>query len=98
MGVRYKRFCSNVCRTYFVNPTPEQQKHYEAALQLQQKLITSLKPGAKLGEVFEAVERKAKEEGVSKFFSVANLGFGIGIEFMERFLSFLLFPFSLPFT
>ena len=97
MGVRYKRFCSNVCRTFFVNPTAEQKRHYEVALQLQRTLIENLKPGAKLGGVFETVEKVAKEEEVSKYFS-PNLGFGIGIEFMERFhfASFLSSPF-LPF-
>uniref|UniRef100_A0A7S4NMW4 FACT complex subunit n=1 Tax=Paramoeba aestuarina TaxID=180227 RepID=A0A7S4NMW4_9EUKA len=86
MGVRYKRFCSNVCRTFFVNPSAEQKKHYEIALELHQMALDKLKPGAILGDVVKEVEEGAKQRGVGQFFS-ANLGFGIGIEFIERFLS-----------
>eukprot|EP00008_Paramoeba_atlantica_P005836 CAMPEP_0201480538 /NCGR_PEP_ID=MMETSP0151_2-20130828/5009_1 /ASSEMBLY_ACC=CAM_ASM_000257 /TAXON_ID=200890 /ORGANISM="Paramoeba atlantica, Strain 621/1 / CCAP 1560/9" /LENGTH=979 /DNA_ID=CAMNT_0047862429 /DNA_START=38 /DNA_END=2977 /DNA_ORIENTATION=- len=86
VGVRFKRYCTNVCRTLFVNPTPRQKEMYEVVLALQENLISLMKPGAKLSEIFEKMEKAAKNKGVAKFL-YPHFGFGIGLEFLERYLN-----------
>ena len=85
LGVRYKSFCSNVCRTIFVNPTDEQKKFYESMLTMHSLLVSLLKPGAVLGEVYEQVEKKCKSLGHEKYF-YKRLGYGMGLEFRESYL------------
>lgn len=43
MGVRYKNYCSNICRTFMVNPPEKMQKEYELLLELFDVLINKLK-------------------------------------------------------
>lgn len=42
MGVRYKNYCSNICRTFMVNPAGNMQKDYEFLLELFDKMINKL--------------------------------------------------------
>lgn len=42
MGVRYRSYCSNICRTFMVNPTDQMQKNYEFLLQVYEKVINKL--------------------------------------------------------
>ncbi len=66
-----------MCRTLFVNPTPDQKKHYEIALAIMEKARGSLTAGATLANVFEKVEKCAKENHVAQYL-YPTLGFGIG--------------------
>ena len=53
MGVRYKSYCSNVCRTFMVNPTETMQKNYEFLLEVYEKVIQKLQAGTKLCDVYD---------------------------------------------
>ena len=37
LGARYKSYCANIGRTYFVNPTKGQEKAYKLLLEIQQE-------------------------------------------------------------
>ena len=56
MGARYRNYCSNVARTYFIDPPKTLERAYKCLLAVQQKCIDSLKPGVELGAVYEAAE------------------------------------------
>lgn len=55
LGVRYKNYCSNICRTFMVNPTDQMQKNYEFILEVYNILVEKLKAGRRLSSVYEDV-------------------------------------------
>ena len=56
LGARYKSYCSNVGRTYIINPSKGQEKTYKLLLELQQAALDVIRPGAKLSAVMTAVQ------------------------------------------
>ncbi|XP_071546474.1 FACT complex subunit spt16-like [Panulirus ornatus] len=87
MGVRYKNYCSNICRTFMVNPPDKMQRDYEILLELFEKLVNTLKVGVKLCDVYEEVYKlvKSKDPKLADRLTKA-VGFGMGIEFRESAL------------
>lgn len=87
MGVRYKNYCSNICRTFMVNPPEKMQKDYEFLLEVFDVLITKLQAGAKLCDVYEELNKhiKSKRPELAEKFT-KGAGFGMGIEFRESSL------------
>jgi len=84
MGVRYKNYCSNICRTFMVNPPEKMQKDYEFLLSVFDVLVTKLVDGVKLSTVYEELVSHVKSKRpdlVEKF--TKGAGFGMGIEFRE---------------
>ena len=45
LGGRYRNYCSNVGRTFFVDPSKSMENNYELLLRAQERLIQELKPG-----------------------------------------------------
>lgn len=83
-GARYKNYCSNISRTFLVNPTDEIQNNYNFLVSLEEELLKKLVPGAKLSEVYESCmgfAKKEKKELVDSL--VKTFGFAMGIEFRE---------------
>lgn len=83
-GARYKSYCSNISRTFLVNPTEKMQDNYNFLLNLEEELLKKLVPGVKLSEVYEACvdyAKKEKKELVDNL--VKSFGFATGIEFRE---------------
>jgi nucleosome binding factor SPN SPT16 subunit len=84
LGARFKSYCSNVGRTYFVDPNKDQEANYKILLEIQQILLKSLKPGVKLSvlhsKAIKFLETK-KPELLDKF--TKNCGYSMGIEFQE---------------
>jgi len=87
LGARYKSYCANVARTYFVNPTKGQEKVYKLLLELQQEAISALRVGAPLNAAYQAASNRLKSKAahLEKNFT-KNVGFGTGIEFREASL------------
>ncbi|KAG0343552.1 FACT complex subunit spt16 [Podila humilis] len=84
LGVRYKSYCSNIGRTFLINPKKAQEKNYEFLLDVQRKVLESMKDGVKIKDVYtRAIDfiRNKKPELEKKF--VKTLGFGTGLEFRE---------------
>ncbi|TIC59714.1 FACT complex subunit SPT16 [Wallemia mellicola] len=84
LGMRYKSYCSNIGRTFFIDPHKTQEENYAFLLELQKRVIEKMTPGTLLSEVYETAlnfVRKTKpelEEKLSK-----NLGFATGIYFRD---------------
>ncbi|KAJ7798914.1 FACT complex subunit-domain-containing protein [Mycena olivaceomarginata] len=69
-GLKYKSYCANVGRTFFVDPTPE--------------MLTKIKPGISTRDVYHAALAfvKEKKAELEKNF-VKNVSFGTGLEFHD---------------
>ncbi|KAG0046982.1 FACT complex subunit spt16 [Gryganskiella cystojenkinii] len=84
LGVRYKSYCSNIGRTFLIDPNKAQEKNYTFLLDVQRKVLDAMKEGAKVKDVYNrAIDfiRNKRPELEKKF--VKNLGFGTGLEFRE---------------
>ncbi|CAR24686.1 FACT complex subunit [Lachancea thermotolerans] len=84
-GIRYKSYCSNVTRTFLIDPTEEMVSNYEFLVSLQQEIINSfLKIGKTPKEVYESTVEYVKSHkphllsGLTK-----NVGSLIGLEFRD---------------
>ena len=84
LGARYKSYCSNVGRTYIINPSKSQEKHYKLLLELQQAAIDAMRPDAKLSAVYAAVQNRLKSKAPALEGNLTkNVGFATGLEFRE---------------
>ena len=89
LGARYASYCTNVARTYFIDPTKEQEEAYDACLKAQQAAIGELKEGAVLSDVYAKVVSTLQESpNGDKLLGhlTKNVGFGMGLEFRESSL------------
>ncbi|EMR08097.1 hypothetical protein PNEG_03537 [Pneumocystis murina B123] len=87
LGLRYKSYCSNVGRTYMIDPNEFQENYYDFLLLLQKKIFESIKDGVVVKDIYNkavGLIRVKHPELESKF--VRNIGFGIGIEFQDKTL------------
>ncbi|KAI7889566.1 FACT complex subunit-domain-containing protein [Mucor mucedo] len=84
LGVRYKYYCSNLSRTFLIDPTKAMEKNYEFLLEVQNRVLDSIRDGVKIRDVYaKAIALiKAKRPDLEKNFT-KNVGFGMGIEFRE---------------
>lgn len=53
LGIRYKRYCSNISRTLMIDPNEDQKKNYEFLLQVSDEIINRLCDGAVLSDVYQ---------------------------------------------
>jgi nucleosome binding factor SPN SPT16 subunit len=56
----YSSYCANVGRTYFVNPTTDQEKAYNAILTAQTAAIAALVENAEISRAYEAALESLK--------------------------------------
>lgn len=84
LGARYKGYCSNIARTFFIDPTKSMEAAYEILRQAHELCVSSLRPGVKVDSVVHKV-RKFVESNDPKLLPhlTKNLGFGLGLEFRE---------------
>ena len=83
LGCRYKFYCANIARTYFVDPSKEQEEAYEALSNLHDHVMSLLKPGAKANSIYNDA-KKYLEEKSPKYvnnFTAKNVGFGVSEKF-----------------
>jgi len=87
VGVRYKSYCSNIVRTYLVDPTQEEKEAYVALTEVYLKCREALVPGAVISGVYKAAvaEIEANCPDLLPYFT-KNCGFGMGIEFRDSTL------------
>jgi nucleosome binding factor SPN SPT16 subunit len=77
-GVRYKSYCSNVARTFMINPEKEKEKNYEFLLKLQAHVLTLIKDGVQCNQVYDgavAYIQEHRPDLVASF--TKNCGFGV---------------------
>lgn len=84
VGVRYKSYCSNVGRTFLIDPHATQESNYLFLLALQEFAAEQMKAGAVIKDVHAAIIDKIRQDKpeLEQYF-VKTLGFAIGIEFRE---------------
>lgn len=88
LGLRYKNYCSNVARTFLIDPTPEMEKNYDILLEVQDHITKNLlKEGKIAKDVYEGALEfiKSKDESLVSHFT-KNAGWLTGIEFRDSTL------------
>ncbi|EAZ63268.2 global regulator of transcription [Scheffersomyces stipitis CBS 6054] len=85
IGLRYKSYCSNVGRTFLIDPTSEIEANYDFLLKLQEHITKNLlKDGNLAKEVYEGAIAfiKAEKPQLVEHFT-KNVGWLTGIEFRD---------------
>jgi nucleosome binding factor SPN SPT16 subunit len=85
LGLRYKSYCSNIARTFLIDPTKEIEANYDFLLKVQNHIVTNLlKAGTVAKDVYNGTIEFIKSEKpdlVDHF--TKNCGWLIGIEFRD---------------
>lgn len=84
-GIRYNNYCSNVTRTFLIDPSEEMVNNYDFMLELQKEIMNNkLKVGLTPKEVYDSVVEfitKLKPELVGNF--TKNIGSLLGLEIRD---------------
>ncbi|CCI42093.1 unnamed protein product [Albugo candida] len=84
LGARYKGYCSNVGRTFFIDPSSSMEKSYELLREAHDMCARELRPGVIISKVIDKVRRFIQNRNSALCSRLTkNLGFGIGLEFRE---------------
>lgn len=84
LGVRYHNWCSNVARTFMIEPTKEQEANYLLLVELEETLMRSMRPGMSFADVYDrAVQWIHKRRPELEPHFLKNCGFSMGIEYRE---------------
>jgi len=89
LGARYRYYCSNVARTFFVDPPKKVSETYEVLLELQEACLEAMKPGLPLKGVYKAAQKFLQDRNGFEYLAEKlpkNLGFATGLEFRESSL------------
>ena len=54
MGARYRNWCSNIARTYFINPSQQQKDTYLLLINIYITCMQQIKPGNKISNIMSA--------------------------------------------
>ncbi|MFC1647603.1 M24 family metallopeptidase [Patescibacteria group bacterium] len=83
MGVKYKKYCSDMTRTFFTaKPTAKQAHVYETTLKAQKAAIAQLRDNVSVKKIVDAAMKPIKQAGYEKNFQHA-LGHGVGLDIHE---------------
>ncbi|KAH8741621.1 CDC68 like aminopeptidase family chromatinic protein [Cryptosporidium ryanae] len=85
IGSKYREYCANITRTYFLNSTEEQKEVYRYCIELMDTLISMLKEGTSFLDLYTNIYQKIvkdKGENLAQKF-VRIMGHCIGIEFRD---------------
>lgn len=88
MGAKYKDYCSNVSRTFFVDATKQEEEAYKLLLKALDVAIRNMRTGKSLKDVSNAVineVNKSKSELLPNL--MKSFGCGIGLQFRESGLT-----------
>ncbi|KAG5354700.1 FACT complex subunit SPT16 [Yarrowia sp. B02] len=84
LGTRYKGYCSNVGRTFMINPTKAQEQNYEVLIGLREKVFDSIKVGVKACDVYNAAVSYIKSKAPKlEAHLLKTIGWSIGIDFRD---------------
>lgn len=81
MGLRYKSYCSNIARTYLVDPNKSQESNYKLLWMIHNSIIKDIRDGMLAKDVYSKAVGiiKAKKPDMEKHF-LKNVGWGVGLE------------------
>ena len=88
-GARYKLYCSNIARTFLVDPPKKVSETYEILLEMQEACLEAMRPGNQLNAVYKAavsyLQKNGHDDLVGKL--PKNLGFAQGLDFRDSTLT-----------
>ncbi|GJJ12499.1 hypothetical protein Clacol_006742 [Clathrus columnatus] len=84
LGMRYKSYCSNLGRTFMVDPSKEQEANYDMLLALQTELLNFMHDSVPARDVYNHALGYVREKkpDLEKYF-LKSIGFGTGMEFRD---------------
>jgi nucleosome binding factor SPN SPT16 subunit len=83
-GARYRNYCSNIARTFLVDPPKKVSETYEILLELQDNCLMAMKPGTPIKSVYKAAVKFLQDKAPHLAGNLPkNLGFATGIDFRE---------------
>lgn len=82
MGFTFDGYCSDLTRTFAINPTEKQSELYRIVAKAYEKSIASLKEGRKFSDVYETAARVFDETKTRQFWKY-SLGHGLGLDIHE---------------
>lgn len=88
LGLRYKNYCSNIARTFLIDPTLEMEANYDILLELQEHIVKNLlKDGSVANDVYKGALEfiKSKKPELEAHFT-KNAGWLTGLEFRDSTL------------
>jgi nucleosome binding factor SPN SPT16 subunit len=89
LGARYKLYCSNIARTFLVDPPKKVSETYEILLEVQEACLEQMRPGNQLKSVYKAavsyLQKNGHEDLIPKL--PKNLGFAQGLDFRDSTLT-----------
>lgn len=88
LGLRYKNYCSNIARTFMIDPSPGMEANYDILLELQDHIATTLlRDGKSAKEVYEGAIKYIESKNPDLVASFTkNAGWLTGIEFRDSTL------------
>ncbi|KAK0728654.1 FACT complex subunit-domain-containing protein [Lasiosphaeria miniovina] len=81
MGLRYKSYCSQVARTFMVDPNKSQESNYKFLLAVHNLILKEIRDGVVVKDVYAKALAlvRSKKPDLEKHF-LKNVGYGIGLE------------------
>lgn len=81
MGLRYKSYCSQIARTFMVDPNKSQESNYKFLLAVHNLVLKEIRDGVAVKDVYNKALSliKSKKPELEKHF-LKNVGYGIGLE------------------
>lgn len=88
LGARYKTYCSNIARTFLIDPPKYVSDTYETLVALQNACVEAFVPGRPLKAVYAAAVDYLTSSGNEPLVKhlPKNLGFAIGLDFRDPVL------------
>ncbi|CAM9487349.1 unnamed protein product, partial [Laminaria digitata] len=84
MGARYKSYCANVSRSFFINPPKKVQSTYRTLLSLYHKCLENLRPGEPVKDVVAKAHRYLRDKSPDlERYITKTLGFSLGLDYRE---------------
>jgi len=85
LGARYQLYCSNIARTFLVDPPRSVSDTYELLLAVQESCIAAMVPGKPFKSAYNAAVKKLQYEKRDDLVKCLpkNLGFSTGIDFRD---------------
>lgn len=87
IGTRYKSYCSNVARTFLVNPSKEIEKNYDFLLGIEQQIFHNLKDGVTTKDIYNKILAHIIQEkpDLERHF-LKNCGWLMGLDYKDSSL------------
>lgn len=84
LGAKYKGHCSDMTRTFCIDPSREQKELYNDVLDIYNRVFRKIKPGKEFSEITSYAESLAEEKGYSlKKNFLHRIGHSLGVDIHE---------------